>query len=272
MRKILQMLLVVFLLLTFVSCEQTITSENMGEPTEDTLTTTDDYMETTLSHTSTTMPSSEAPLPLTTEPALSTPTVPFMDEFESFLQLGNYDMFENKTLTLIPEQRYTLFPTMWFFEIVDIHGFTGDYTIYSVKITEVYGYDPFVRDGIYRMAWLGTASQQMYGRPPLEIGKTYVRVCDFLRRPIPTTKLLQAGVIYDVREIDGARYLYGYGVDFSMMDCKIEITDPEENCPYQKGKHDKAIAYLESIGQPLPSFEYKCEVDAFWREHEQRCS
>ena len=206
------------------------------------------------------------------------PTV-YDDTFESFMQINSglttYDMYTFNFTTLIPETHWSDLPALAFFRVLDVEGYVGEYTIYHIQFVDAYGWGEYnteiIYGKIYRMAWLGLPGKQLYGRPPLEIGGLYARIITSANDSLIKTDLLQAGLVYKVTEEGGKRYIYGYGMDLSEMECKIPITNTEENCPYEKGKHDKAIAYLESIGVPLPSFDYKCETDAFYAELEMRC-
>ena len=145
-------------------------------------------------------------------------------------------------------------------------------TLYYVQAVKVYGdatYDPST---IYSMAYKGTYENTLYGRPPLEIGKDYLYliapnclsapgIAEFENMPI-----LQMGLMMPVVQDGEKTYVYGYGVDFSGLECAIEITDEDENQIYKAGKHDAIIAKLKEIGVRLPTFDYKCELEEMLRE------
>ena len=145
-------------------------------------------------------------------------------------------------------------------------------TLYYVQAVKVYGdatYDPST---IYSMAYKGTYENTLYGRPPLEIGKDYLYliapnclsapgIAEFENMPI-----LQMGLMMPLEQVGDKTYVYGYGVDFSGLECAIEITDEEENQIYKVGKHDAIIAKLNEIGIRLPTFDYKCELEEMLRE------
>ena len=145
-------------------------------------------------------------------------------------------------------------------------------TLYYVQAVKVYGdatYDPST---IYSMAYKGTYENTLYGRPPLEIGKDYLYliapnclsapgIAEFENMPI-----LQMGLMMPVVQDGEKTYVYGYGVDFSGLECAIEIRDEDENQIYKAGKHDAIIAKLNEIGIRLPTFDYKCELEEMLRE------
>ncbi len=142
-----------------------------------------------------------------------------------------------------------------------------DYTVYNVQIVDAFGLDYFETNRTYRLAWLGTSEVQIYGRPPLEIGQIYGRfITGASEEWLSRTKALQAALMYKVEIHDGKRYLYGYGNDLYAMHCAEAITDEEENLIYEAGKHDKVIAACEKANEPLPTFDYRCEVEAFYEE------
>ena len=253
MKKRMAAFLVMVQLLTLSACGNVQTLETTAQTISDTT----ENLQTTTAYTT------QNTTQITTD---REPVAETQDPFESFMTVENYDPFANKLLTLIPERRFTILPSIVFFEVLGVERIEWTHTIYRVRFTDAYGYDPFDHDAVYLMGRRGTPTEQLYGRPPLEIGKTYAHIEDYLPQPIPSTRMLTSDMVYGVREADGKRWLYGYGVDFSQMACSVEITDPVENCPYEKGKHDKAISYLQEIGQPLPTFDNKCEVEALWSE------
>ena len=112
----------------------------------------------------------------------------------------------------------------------------------------------------------------MLFRSPLEIGKDYLyltgpnfanveRMEEFEYMP-----LMQMNPMIPVVQDGDKTYVYGYGVDFSNLECAIEITNEEENQIYKVGKHDAIITKLNEIGVRLPTFDYKCELEEMLRE------
>ena len=145
-------------------------------------------------------------------------------------------------------------------------------TLYYAQIVEVYGEESYDPSTIYCKAYKGTYEDTLYGRPPLEIGKDYL----YLTAPglsdveryekFEYMPLVQMGLMMPVVQDGDKTYVYGYGVDFSGLQCAIEITDEEENQIYKVGKHDAIIAKLNEIGIRLPTFDYKCELEEMLRE------
>lgn len=189
----------------------------------------------------------------------------YEDTFESFMKFpGDKGYFFGK----VAFERYeTEGCSIVFFRVIGMEEeYVGDFMIYLVQIVDIYGVKNYETEKIYRMAWRGHLEDQLYGRPPLEIGKTYGRLMALNEGDLEIYNLWQAGLIYDVKEENGKRYLYAYGTDLSIYNCKIPITDSEENSIYKQGKHDKAIAKLKELGQSLPTFDYKVEAETFYEE------
>ena len=145
-------------------------------------------------------------------------------------------------------------------------------TLYYAQVIKVYGAESFDPSVIYCLAYKGTYENTLYGRPPLEIGKDYLYIIgnDFMdiqgyeiNEYMP---LVQMGLMMPVVQDGDKTYVYGYGVDFSGLQCAIEITDDEENHIYKVGKHDAIIAKLNGIGMRLPTFDYKCELEEMLKE------
>ena len=192
-------------------------------------------------------------------------SAPYQDTFESFMKFpGDKGYFFGK----VAFERYeTEGCSIVFFRVIGMEEeYVGDFMIYLVQIVDIYGVKNYNTEKIYRMAWRGHLEDQLYGRPPLEIGKTYGRLMALNEGDLEIYNLWQAGLIYDVKEENGKRYLYAYGTDLSIYNCKIPITDSEENSIYKQGKHDKAIAKLKELGQSLPTFDYKVEAETFYEE------
>lgn len=135
-------------------------------------------------------------------------------------------------------------------------------TRWDIEIIEVYGEERYeITEDDYechaQMYIKGKPTTHLYGRPIPEVGKEYFRY-------ITKEDLLDAnwgvGLYLSIKEEDGVQYLYGYGIDLSVFDGAMKITDESENQIYKPGTHDKVIAYLNQIGQELPTFDYKCEL------------
>ena len=192
----------------------------------------------------------------------------YEDPFESFMEFpsGQGHFFGKETL--YPEKSFAEGAVPFvFFRVIGVEEeYVGDFTVYHVQLVDAYGIQNYDTEKVYRMAWRGHLEDQLYGRPALEIGEVYGRFLALSEEVLQTRDLWQAGLIFAVEEEGGKRYLYGYGIDLSDMACKIAITDPEENSIYKQGKHDKAIAELAMFRQELPTFDYKCEADAFYAE------
>lgn len=195
------------------------------------------------------------------------------DPFESFMLFpSDRGYFYGKKL-LIPEASYHYnVPQLMVFRVVGIEDeYQGDFTVYEIQLMNVYGLDNFPSNKIYRMAYRGHLEDQLYGRPPLEIGSVYARLISTSEADLQRLTLFQAGLVMPVVEVDGVQYLYGYGVDFSDMECKIAITNKEENSIYKAEKHYKVIAALNELNQVCPTFDYKCELKSFYEEILNRC-
>ena len=196
--------------------------------------------------------------------------VKYEDLFESFMEFPQDRGYFFGKVMLNPQDVENGSVPLVFFRVLDIEPeYSGDFSIYKIQFVDTYGLDYIDTEKIYRMGWRGHKEKHLYGRPPLEIGKIYARfIATSSAENLASLDLLQAGLIYDVKEeADGKRYLYGYGVDLYLLNCKIPITDPEENNIYKVGKHDKVIAKLKELGQPIPTFDYKAEAEALFKEY-----
>ena len=192
-------------------------------------------------------------------------TIP--DQFESLMKVkskygeeGVY-FYPNADITQYDFKEYCMIR----FRVLGVdHSYAGkSATMYYVQLIDVYGYENFDSQKIYRLAYRGKLDEQVYGKPPLEPGKEYLK---YLTPDELSNDFFQMSLIMPIRDIDGVTYVYGYGIDMSRFACAIEISDWEENQIYQIGKHDKIIAYLASISKELPTFDYKCEMYALLQE------
>lgn len=289
MKKILAYVLLAVMLCSCASCDETMTTDSdlLASTTEDSQTS--DTTQTEWSETTTQTKETESTETKHSETTDHEQPSVVEDPFESFIPFHNPNSTTDDTLDCFwgkmiynPEGRYLGDPQLLIFRVVEgeirSEGKISQYaetiegvkfTQYSIQLVDIYGFDSTKLDTekIHMIAYKGRKSKQMYGRPPLEAGKLYARIMTFGDiEQVNDARLYQAGLFMPVEEVDGVYYLYGYGIDFCNMECKIEITDPEENSIYKIGKHDKTIAYLESIGQELPTFDYKCESKAFYEE------
>ncbi len=277
MKKISVMIFCIALLLFMTSCIQTshenTTSLCDGEETS--VTTSSVTTEALQSPSGTTYPIATVPTyetSLSSEETSNTtvqgelpPVWEYKDVFEEFMLFGNDRGYFYGKKMLEPAELSNM--PFVLFRVVGVEDeYEGNFTIYKVQIISFYGIENYDTSKIYRMAWRGHFEKHLYGRPPLEVGNIYGRFLVTSETHLATVSLWQAGLIYDVQELDGKYYLYGYGTDLAKVKCKIPITDPDENSIYKKGKHDKAIAKLNEIGQPLPTFDYKVELEAFYSE------
>ena len=200
-------------------------------------------------------------------PSKSIPEFPtvYEDTFESFMPFPSgkgyffgkvaFERYETEGIPFV------------FFRVIGMEdSYTGDFMVYLVQIVNILGVENYDTEKVYRMAWRGHLEDQLYGRSPLEIGKVYGRFLGLEEEGLKKLNLWQVGLIYDVKEENDKRYLYAYGTDLSIYNCKIPITDPEENSIYKPGKHDKALAKLNELGVALPTFDYKVEAEEFYRE------
>ena len=193
------------------------------------------------------------------------------DPFEKFMLFDEDRGYFWGKMEYNPDGRYSATPQLLFFRVVGIdeNHTSSTFTRYKIQFVDIYGFDKNELDmeTVYPMSYRGLLDEQLYGRPPLELGKIYARIFTFDNiDQIIDRVLFQAGLVLPVVENEGKRYLYGYGIDFSNMECKIPILDSEENSIYKTGKHDKTIEYLQSINQELPTFDYKCEAAVFYEE------
>ena len=263
------------MLLFLTSCKETMPSETTESTTDIVYETSkiEDYTEFSYitTYPPATVPTITTSATKETETTSTTctyiseiPTV-YEDTFESFMPFpSGKGYFFGK----VAFERYETegIPFVFFRVIGMEEEYVGEFMVYLVQIVDMYGVENYDTEKVYRMAWRGHLEDQLYGRPPLEIGKVYGRFLGLEEEGLQKLNLWQAGLIYDVKEENGKRYLYAYGTDLSIYNCKILITDSEENSIYKLGKHDKTIAKLNELGVALPTFDYKVEAEEFYRE------
>ncbi len=292
MKKIIALILALASILSFASCGNTqseTTTATLGETTS-----ADIPSETTKAPLETTAHTWNYPEPIVPIKQEGGDGFNFTleqgeNEFESFFQLypGLPLNEDRKIKPLFSPEKYQeelpgCEPVFVLFRVLareDTPYINTPAMTYYIQIVDVYGNVGYDTSRSYRVHFQGATTKQRYGLPDLEIGKIYGR---FLVNTIDGEDGTQAYLdndatwiafpIFDVKEIDGKRYIYSYNRDISQVECAIPITDPEENNIYKVGKHDKQIAELERLGIPLPTFDYKCELDAFFTEYEQKLS
>lgn len=151
-------------------------------------------------------------------------------------------------------------------------SYYGGAVLYYAQVVKVYGEASYDPSTLYCLGYKGSYENTLYGRPPLEIGKDYLYLIDYLFSEVERFEkfeympLVQMGLMMPVVQDGDKTYVYGYGVDFSGLECAIEITDEEENQIYKVGKHDAIIAKLNELGVRLPTFDYKCDLEEMLRE------
>ena len=151
-------------------------------------------------------------------------------------------------------------------------SYYGRAVLYYAQVIDIYGEISADSSIIYCLGYKGSYDKTLYGRPPLEIGKDYLYLIESGFSNVTRMEkfeympLVQMGLMMPVVQDGDKTYVYGYGVDFSGLQCAIEITDEEENQIYKVGKHDAIIAKLNELGVRLPTFDYKCELEEMLRE------
>ena len=140
----------------------------------------------------------------------------------------------------------------WYVEIIDVYG--------EERYEEANQID---YDKICTVAMRGIPTSTLYGIPVPTIGEDYFRYA-------PLSEVISGDIwvaLYmDIEEVDGEKYLYGYGIDMSVFEGAIKITDAEENQIYNEKNHYKITAYLNKIGKSLPTFDYKIKMEDFLDE------
>ena len=187
---------------------------------------------------------------------------PYINDFEKF-GLFPVDRFTSELYrekSKLKEGRLSSSGAMRFVVegIEEIHNDTA--TVYQIRILETYGWYPEIdSEKIYLLGYRGTPAKPLLDRPPLQVGKEYLR----LGTHDPDITLIQMSMVLPIEyTTTGKAYVYGYGFDFSELKCAIPITDEKENQILKEGIHDKHIAYAKEHGITLPTFDYKCELNA----------
>ena len=262
------LLIIVFLCCSCEKTEQNETSdsretvEEVGEQTRETTSAeeTNDADATASSSTDTTEPPSE-----TFE--IMGPYENICEErpFESFME------FQGDRGCYVGKSSITQYELQAMVRVRVVGMKEGDYnrgkwSVYYVQVTEIYGENYSFEVGeIYTMAYSGTPEHPLYGRPPLEIGKEYLRL--YTPYSVESEELnIGPTLMMPIENAEGIEYVYGYGIDFEGLDCAIAITDEEENQIYKPGKHDGMIAQVLADEEELPTFDYKCELSALLEE------
>ena len=130
----------------------------------------------------------------------------YEDTFESFMPFPSGKGYFFGKVTF--ERYETEGIPFVFFRVIGMEEvYTGDFMVYLVQIVDILGVENYDTEKVYRMAWRGHLEDQLYGRPPLEIGKVYGRFLGLEEEGLKKLNLWQAGLIYDVKEENGKRYL-----------------------------------------------------------------
>lgn len=190
----------------------------------------------------------------------------YLDDLQEYLLfMSTNDVFMDK-FELYPNcfTKEATYGVALRYRVLGIEQLDYDYTIYQIQVLEAYGMEEeYDTEKIYSMAYRGTPEKALYDRPALQVGKEYLRPSS---SSFVKFDLLQPSFGLPIEYIDGEIYVYGYGIDYSQLDCAIEITDETENQIYKPGIHDKYIELATEKGYPLPTFDYKCELYAMLEE------
>ena len=136
------------------------------------------------------------------------------------------------------------------------------YSVYRIMVVDDYhGGEMLDSETVYSILFVGTPSVQMYRQPPLEIGREYV-VLNLMKHN-PADRTFEASYWFDIGVVDGEEFIYPYFLDCSDFECKIPITDVEENEIYKKNRHDEILTYLKRNNIQNPSFNYKFKIEDF---------
>ncbi|MBQ8498002.1 MAG: hypothetical protein IJ489_11190 [Clostridia bacterium] len=191
---------------------------------------------------------------------------PYINDFEEFglfpIDRNTSELYREKSK--LKEGRLSSSGAMHFVVegIEEVHNDTA--TVYRIRILETYGWNPEIdSEKIYLLGYRGTPAKPLLDRPPLEVGREYLRLSTI----DPDIALIQMGMVLSISYTTaGKAYVYAYGFDFSELSCAISITDEKENQILKEGIHDKHIAYANANDIILPTFDYKCELNAFMKE------
>ncbi len=266
MKKIILFLYVFCVIFVLTACEEipavpTDTSEGISETLESTA-----YPPASIPDIQTTESASTEQTEKEVFVAVDLSASPYINDFEEF-GLFPIDRYTNELYrekSKLEEGRLSSSGAIRFIVegIEEIHNITA--TVYRIRILETYGWHPEVdSEKIYLLGYRGTPAKPLLDRPPLQVGKEYLRLS-----PIdPNVTLIQMSMVCPIEyTTSGKAYVYGYGFDFSALVCAIPITDEKENQILKEGIHDKCIAYAKENDIILPTFDYKCELNKLMKE------
>ena len=163
------------------------------------------------------------------------------------------------------------------FLIFQICGYTG-YQFqtkgnFAISYCRYYVYKDSQKNGmVYTVDLEGTHENPYYGNFRYEIGDKYIALSakgynNYLNSKDDKGYLELLTCNCKIEEIDGVEWVYpNYMTDLSFLKCAVRITDEYENLFYKPGKDDDIIEYLEENNIPNPTFDYKCELNAFLKE------
>ena len=139
------------------------------------------------------------------------------------------------------------------------------YSVYRIQIVDDYhGGKKFDSETVYSILFVGTPEKQMYRQPPLEIGKEYVVLNLMTENPVERT--FEASYWFEIKSVNGEEFIYPYFLDCSDFECKIPITDEEENEIYTKNLHSDILKYMKKQRISNPTFDYKFKIEDFLTE------
>ncbi len=141
-----------------------------------------------------------------------------------------------------------------------------DYYAYGYK----YG-EEFTDDTVYTLTNLPGVPQTLcYGYHRFDIGDKYMLVLapsEDIERSYKHESTYYFKLHLKIEEIDGVEWVYADNYwTLEKMECAVKITDEYENLMYKPGKDDDVIAYMEANGIDIPTYDYKCELNAFIAE------
>ena len=204
MKKYMALMLSLSFLFSFISCKEAFVFESTNESTETKRETAIlQPTEATTDTNATTYPPATVPT-FTTETEIKEEPFVYEDTFESFMLFPSgkgyffgkvaFERYETEGIPFV------------FFRVIGMEDeYVGEFMVYLVQIVDMYGVENYDTEKVYRMAWRGHLEDQLYGRPPLEIGKVYGRFLGLEHEGLQKLNLWQAGLIYDVKEENGKR-------------------------------------------------------------------
>lgn len=142
-----------------------------------------------------------------------------------------------------------------------------EYSRYYVHITR-YG-TPDTDNKVYIMEVPGTPESQYYGNERILIGDKFLTEYNGISMvyTLYDEPCLMSTTLYRISEVNREEWVFdAYGVDFSKLDCAVEITDDGEKNIYRAGIDDDVISYMNKNNIKMPEHKYKCPLDGIVRE------